>query len=81
LFIIPIFKDGELEEEKEWLNQQIKGIKIKSMIFTKTILGELCYRKFDNNYSGQIHTLISEYKEEPPKDMIDYQEFKISYKG
>jgi len=80
LFIIPIFKDGELEEEKEWLNQQIKGIKIKSMIFTKTILGELCYRKFDNNYSGQMHTLVSEYKEEPPKDMIDYQEFKISYK-
>ncbi|MEM3827093.1 MAG: Lrp/AsnC family transcriptional regulator [Candidatus Micrarchaeaceae archaeon] len=71
LFILPVLKDGELEEETEWLSKQIGGIKVKALIFTGVIVGELCYRKIDNNHSSQMRTLISEYKAEAPK-LIDY---------
>lgn len=74
MFIMPVMKEGELEEETTWLKQQIKGIKIRTSISTRIIVGELCYRKFDNNYSSQMQTLISVYKAESPK-LTDYKTY------
>ena len=72
LFIMPVLKEGELETEIEWLRSQVSGIKLESAIVTNVLVGELCYRKMDNANSEQMNTLIKEYKEERPKNSIDY---------
>lgn len=72
IFIAPILRDGELEIELEWLGSQIAGITLNSVIITKIILGELCYRKLDNKHAKQMNILINEYKIEPPKNTLNY---------
>lgn len=64
LLLLPVIKDGELENELDWLKQNIGGIKLDTLVITHVILGELCYRRFDNAQSGQTAVLTSEYKEE-----------------
>ncbi len=80
LFILPVINEGKLEEEIENISQQIKGITIKSMIITQTVLGELCYRRIDNNQSSQMEILVSRYKIPPPKERVDYETEKIGSK-
>ncbi len=70
--ILPIFKEGELEAELEWLKGHIGGIRLKPLVLTQTILGELCYRKLDNNYAQQSVVLKKDYKLNPIEDIIDY---------
>ncbi len=72
VFLMPVLRDGELEMESGWLSEQINGIKLESLIITKILLGELCYRKLDNAHAQQTNILVSEYKMEPPKETIDY---------
>ncbi|MGC8478494.1 MAG: Lrp/AsnC family transcriptional regulator [Candidatus Micrarchaeia archaeon] len=80
LFILPVINEGKLEEEIENISKQIKGITIKSMIITQTVLGELCYRRIDNNQSSQMEILVSRYKIPPPKERVDYETEKIESK-
>ncbi len=61
MLIMPVFKDGELEAELEWLNSQIRGVTLEASIGTDFVLGELCYRRFDNSYSQQFKILAEEY--------------------
>ena len=39
------------------LSETIKGVKFDSLIIESTIIGNICYRKFDNLYSDQYISL------------------------
>ena len=49
------------------------GVNFRTYIVTSILLGDLCYRNFDNAYSLQEEALFKEHKIKPiPK--IDYEE-------
>ena len=62
LFIMPVFKDGDLEDAEDNFKRKVKGINLKSLIITNVILGRLCYRRLDNDYSRHYSALVEEEK-------------------
>ncbi len=70
---LPVFRDGELESTVENMAPDTLGIKIRAYITTSILLGNFCYRNFDNNYSAQQNVLVKDYKLKPvPK--LNYEE-------
>ncbi|MDE1871239.1 MAG: Lrp/AsnC family transcriptional regulator [Candidatus Micrarchaeota archaeon] len=73
LLYLPIFNDGDLETAIENFALMNIGTINRTVIITSLLLGEFCFRSFDNVYSIQEEILIKEYKlNYPPK--IDYEE-------
>jgi DNA-binding Lrp family transcriptional regulator len=70
---LPVFKDGDLESAIDQLTSLNLGVKIRTFIITSIILGDFCFRNFDNNYSLQQEIRVKEYKLKPPPK-IDYEE-------
>lgn len=70
---LPIFKDGDLEATVENLSQVNLGINIRTNVVTSILVGNFCYRNFDNAYSIQHEVLVKTYKfKQLPK--INYEE-------
>ena len=49
------------------LSETIKGVKFDSLIIESTIIGNICYRKFDNLYSDQYISLVKRKSIQPQK--------------
>ena len=64
LFLLPIYKDGELETEEEKLKREVKGIDVNSMVVTDVLVGNICYRRFDNTRSNPYETILEQYNED-----------------
>ena len=71
-YLFPVLKDDDMEIIKNELSQTIKGVKLNSLIAERTILGNICYRKFDNLYSNQYKVLVRR-KLITPEQRINYK--------
>ena len=56
--MFPVLKDEDIEKIKSELFKTIKGVKFDSLIIERMIIGNMCYRKFDNLYSDQYLALV-----------------------
>ena len=70
IFFAPCTEEGDLERYKKSLDA-IKGVEISASVITKRIIGDLCFRRFDNAYSMQAKSLETEYKIKN-KEKTDY---------
>ena len=70
---MPVFKDGDLESNVEHIRSFDSGINIRTYIITSVLLGNFCYRSFDNLYSAQQDILNKSYNEKL-FSKIDYEE-------
>jgi DNA-binding Lrp family transcriptional regulator len=72
LMIAPIFKDDEIEKLTE-SGMNVQGVKIRRLIIADILVGSLCYRHFDNEYSSSWDLLVKG-KAVSPKERVDYEE-------
>ncbi len=70
---MPVFKNGDLESTIDILSDQKYGIRAKALLVSSILLGNFCYRRFDNAYSIQTEVLIKQYGLKPPTK-INYNE-------
>lgn len=72
-FCLAVYKYGDLEEAVEDIANLDLGMRVKTLIVADILVGDLCYRNFDNAYSIQEDILVRDYGNKPiPK--IDYEE-------
>ncbi|OJI07154.1 hypothetical protein Micr_00798 [Candidatus Micrarchaeum sp.] len=57
-YLFPVLKEEDIEKIKGELSETIKGVKFDSLIIERMIIGNICYRKFDNLYSDQYLALV-----------------------
>ncbi|MCL5433772.1 MAG: Lrp/AsnC family transcriptional regulator [Candidatus Marsarchaeota archaeon] len=72
LFIASILNENDAVTIEENIRNSIKGIEIKTSIITTILLGNLCYRNFDETYSNQYIHLSQEYKVIKENEKIQY---------
>ncbi len=60
LMLMPVFGEQDLDDTIRALSEA-KGMAIKSAIITTTLVGGLCFRRFDNAYSKQVEVMHSEF--------------------
>ncbi|MCL5419588.1 MAG: hypothetical protein M1354_01770 [Candidatus Marsarchaeota archaeon] len=77
MLLMPVFGEHDLDDTIRMLSEA-KGMTIKSAIITTTLVGGLCFRRFDNAYSEQAEFLHSEFGVRLPKK-IDYEEKSHSH--
>ena len=70
LLFLPAFSYEDLEKAEVEL-MKIDGVAVKYSMVSQIILGNLCYRLFDNNYSDQKRFLVERYKYQP-ETKIEY---------
>jgi len=73
VYIFPIFYENDLQEVIGTLTEKIKGIKLSILMITGIIIGDICYRKFDSDYTFQYGILSEEYKMIPKKEKTIYE--------
>ena len=78
LMLMPVFGERDLDDTIRMLSEA-KGMTIKSAIITTTLVGSLCFRRFDNAYSEQAEFLHSEFGVRLPKK-TDYEEKSHSHR-
>ncbi|MEM3839173.1 MAG: AsnC family transcriptional regulator [Candidatus Micrarchaeaceae archaeon] len=62
---LPVLEGGSIERYAKNIENELQGSICKSLVVTWIITGELCYRRFDNDYSRQYKLLIDQNKIEP----------------
>ncbi len=73
ILYVPVFIYGDLESAVEEIANLDLGIKLDTLIITDILIGNFCFRNFDNAYSIQKEILIKEYNQKSlPR--IDYEE-------
>ena len=72
IVFLPITASNPIDNVVETVYRELQGSIVKSMIVTDVLVGSLCYRRFDNNYSRQYNTLLALKKIEPAK-LTDYE--------
>jgi DNA-binding Lrp family transcriptional regulator len=72
LFLFSILNESDLNLIENQIRHKIRGIRIGKFVVTQTLVGELCYRRFDRTYSSQYGLLTEEYKAEEPIKKINY---------
>lgn len=74
LFICPIRRDGDLQRIEANLLEKIKGSELITLIVTEALVGNLCYRSFDNMHSRQYKRIIEDYKRNLPQNKVNYDD-------
>ncbi len=74
LLIMPMFRGGNLNKKTDELKSKLKGVEFSNTVITGLIVGDFCYRRFDNSYSMQYENLAREKKIETEKRRIPYSE-------
>ena len=69
-YISPVLKESDTEAIENDLFKVTKGVKSDSLIIETTIIGNICYRKFDNLYSNQYLSLVKRKSIPPQKRML-----------
>jgi DNA-binding Lrp family transcriptional regulator len=72
LLIAPIISETGLQDIKEELQKDVEGVRISDLVITNTIIGEMCYRRFDRMYSGQYDLLENFEKAVEKRERTDY---------
>ena len=72
LMLMPVFGERDLDDTIRMLSEA-KGMTIKSAIITTTLVGGLCFRRFDSAYSKQVEVMHSEFGMRLPGKTV-YQE-------
>jgi DNA-binding Lrp family transcriptional regulator len=62
---LPVTEDGYLDKITTNMEREFRGSIAKSLVITEMIIGELCYRRFDNTYSRHYRLLVELKKIEP----------------
>ncbi len=75
LLIMPISNNNTLEKAVDNIKENTKGFEVLSFVITNVLIGNLCYRNFDNAYSRQYELLVSNYKVTKPKDRTSYIDY------
>jgi hypothetical protein len=57
-YLFPVLKEEDMERIEHELSNTIKGVKFDSLIVESIIVGNICYRKFDNLYRDQYVSLV-----------------------
>jgi hypothetical protein len=73
LFIAPVYTNSDFSALEQELQAQVQGTVVNSLVVTDTIVGGLCFRKFDAAYSKQYAVLVKQYKAEQ-LTRINYEE-------
>lgn len=55
---LPVFNDGYLDDVTKTLEKELAGSSVRNLIVTDILVGSLCYRRFDNDYSRQYKLLV-----------------------
>lgn len=71
IFIMPVFRDGELESEATRLQNLAGGSSTESIVITDVLIGELNYSKIDRQHTEQYDALVRR-KEEEPSEKVNY---------
>ena len=74
ILIMPVFKEGEFEATLEGMLKNMDGVEVKTMLISSMLVGKLCYRHFDNDYSRQAELLVNQYKSLKPHVLIGYED-------
>ncbi|MDE1856987.1 MAG: Lrp/AsnC family transcriptional regulator [Candidatus Micrarchaeota archaeon] len=56
--IAPLYSGESVDRLVEHLKQVSEGAEFSSMVITEVLIGELCYRRFDNRYSAHYKYLV-----------------------
>jgi len=67
VLFMPVMDDREADAALEDFGRKFKGIRPSMLLVTTALVGNLCYRRFDNAYSRQSEILMSEFKEPQEK--------------
>lgn len=70
-YFMPVIKNGELEIQARGMEKLVPGISVRSLIVTDMLVGEFCYRRYDNEYSRQYKLLVEQKKLERTK-LVNY---------
>ena len=73
VYIVPVVHDGYLEELTEEIAKLRLGVRISTLVVTKMLVGNFCYRRFDYAYSSQYRTLL-EGHDIKPVEKVDYEQ-------
>ena len=65
--MFPVLKDEDMQNIEIELSETVKGVKFDSLIIESAIVGDICYRKFDNLYSDQYLSLVKRKSIQPQK--------------
>ncbi len=60
LLFLSVFEEQDLDDALTIISKA-RGIRVKSAIISNTIIGTLCYRRFDPAYSEQAHFLQKDF--------------------
>lgn len=71
IMFLPITEEGYLDKVADTIEQELQGSVVRSSVVTNVLLGSLCYRRFDSNYSRQYKLLI-DFKRIVPQALIQY---------
>ncbi|MGH2639438.1 MAG: Lrp/AsnC family transcriptional regulator, partial [Rhabdochlamydiaceae bacterium] len=77
MLILPVIEQDALQKTENELRETIEGSKIDSLIITTVVLGKLCYRNYDNDYSTQYEGLVKRKIVEQEKKIV-YEEKKLA---
>ncbi|MCW6159692.1 MAG: hypothetical protein LVQ95_01220 [Candidatus Micrarchaeales archaeon] len=53
-----VYDKNELDETLEKLQKTVAGVKFSTSMISSTLIGQFCYRKFDNRYTIQYKNLV-----------------------
>ncbi len=65
MLFISVFHGGEVDKAIAYLRKNVKGAHFRGAVITDVLIGHLCYRRFDNTFSHQYSTLVSQKKIKP----------------
>lgn len=72
LMVRSILDNENPTDLNEFINRNINGIQMNSMVLTDIMVGSLCYRRFDTTYTLQYPKILSR-KEMEPMPSISYE--------
>lgn len=78
ILIMPIRGDTSIEQIANRFREKMEGVAISTAIVTENIIGHMCIRRFDNNYTYYYDELVSE-KKLAHRTKIDYE--SVIHKG
>lgn len=61
MLFMPVMEEKELDATVEDLNKKVSGIRTTTLLVTNVLVGNLCYRRFDNAYSRQYEILVEKF--------------------
>jgi DNA-binding Lrp family transcriptional regulator len=69
---LPVFNDGDIDKVTKTIEKELTGSSVRNFIVTDILVGSLCYRRFDNDYSRQ-HRLLTELGKVEAKKPASYR--------